>query len=896
MGLKKWIPILVIICAGALLMSLTGDDGKEGAGTARLLSDFEDVKVWDTSPEQGFALELSKDHVTQGRYALKAEFPKDDWPSINTKKLPQNWGEYASLALDVYNPRQEDLELYIRLDDNNRKRAQTSRILKPGMNSLSVDRSEIARKINASHIRFVVFFLKKPDKSFTLFFDNLRLVRQEREVYKEDAGPISTPHTIAPAAKTDTDKQTLSIRLAKMPPQNQLPKEGRIKVPVAKLKKTKGDSVLVSTGIPFGPGQLTSDRMVRFLDAAGKEIPVAVRVLARWPRDNSIRSLLVQFSYDVPRFYEYVTMEWGERRGLESLPVQEPRWDLPEGFIVLPAEWLCGSEVTGAQRPMSYTPAPEDKAGQSDLSASEMRELERQKAIRRKVRGPAAVYDQHIERYFPRLSEKERTGDVRKDGYYSTPHVYYQFYARSGNLDYFLAARKELIFYRENQIVLDGSERGRSTAGREPRYVYVQALADDYLLTGDPRSLEVAGYMADYLKTHFPPEDAFYEKGRTNFWTERRYAFPFLGVLSYYEISQDTAYLKAAEQYMEHLYLTQIQWPDRGGFIHNLYAHDPDEGARPDEYGGSPFMTGILLEPVVKLHRLTHNRIAADSLFRALDWMIREGLVARGDSFRYMTSDNYANSEGSPDLNLLVVHAFGYGHLISGYEREDYYVIGMKVFERGVSEAFLNSQKHFNQNYRSSGHFLGYVDDSPLWKGNVLSELPEEKRAAGKDILFYAGFEKSQGMFTSQGDARFDIVESGRNGRALKVTGKFAGSDLTAGVNINAWHLRDYPFVKFAYRIPQNTPVGLRARTGFGDWICLGGTRGYRCAGALAKDKLQLSDDGQWHELVFDAAGGVRSVLAMTDYLSAIQFHTDGNAEKGAHFWIDEFAIMKRQN
>jgi len=73
-----------------------------------------------------------------------------------------------------------------------------------------------------------------------------------------------------------------------------------------------------------------------------------------------------------------------------------------------------------------------------------------------------------------------------------------------------------------------------------------------------------------------------------------------------------------------------------------------------------------------------------------------------------MTSENHRNSS-HPDLNMLVVHAFGYGFKISGYTRRDYLEVGKRLFEEGIDKAYLKSKKHFNQNYRSSGHFLGYI-------------------------------------------------------------------------------------------------------------------------------------------------------------------------------------------
>ncbi len=56
-----------------------------------------------------------------------------------------------------------------------------------------------------------------------------------------------------------------------------------------------GPADLVSNGIPFRPGELTDPRNVRVLDGT-VEVPIAIKTLAAWPTDGSIRVALVQFA------------------------------------------------------------------------------------------------------------------------------------------------------------------------------------------------------------------------------------------------------------------------------------------------------------------------------------------------------------------------------------------------------------------------------------------------------------------------------------------------------------------------------------------------------------------------------------------------------------------------
>ena len=640
---------------------------------------------------------------------------------------------------------------------------------------------------------------------------------------------------------------------------------GAVEVPVVKLRSGR-PMTLVSTGVPFAPGQLLSERNIAVLQD-GRDISIGTKVLARWPQDGSIRSVLVQFPLRMDAVQQPVTLQWGRPRSAPDISVALIEDDFPEALIVLPARWLCDSQVIGEQVPMHEHAFPE--------------------------------YDQQIAAFYPKRRSDSKTGDIREDGYYDTPHVFYQLYVRSGDLDMFIAARRELLAYRDQEIVLEGPRRGGHKAYRETRYVHVEALADDYLLTGDERSRIVASYMAEYLVSRFPAEHAFYPRNAATFWTEREAAFPFLGALAYYEISGDPDYGKIAVAYMANLYRTQLEWPGRGGFIHNLYAHDPTEHGRQDEWGGSPFMTGLLLEAVVKHHQLTGSETAARSLFLALDWLMGEALAPDGTSFHYLTADYYRDKNGSSDLNLLIAHAFGYGYKISGYTRTDYLAFGEKIFKHGIKGAFLDDRKHFNQNHRSSSHFLAYAARpaavaAPAAAGALPQPVPEPADPA---VLFQADFESGldgwlalvRGTSLDQ-DARHPF----RGQRALRVRREPSALELSAAKRFEeGWSLARHPHLRFAYRIPRGVSVGLRCLTTYGDWIYLGGTAGAPRDGVAGGEPL-LQDDGAWHELSLNAAEEVHRVLEGIEALTEFQFFSRQEpSATGDQFWIDAFSITQ---
>lgn len=838
-----------------------------GAADAGLYCGFEELKPWDISPEQGFALSLSSEHVTQGEHSLKVVFPPAEWPSINTKKLPQPVREFEALTLDVFNPQPEPVPFAVRLDDRERKKVTIDYPLQPGQNRVHIPQERLQQKLDPSKLFFLVLFLSQPGKEVTLYFDNLRLVPRGGSAVS-DTKPALVSDTALHAPKRAKPQPALPIPPPVPEPAPQT--SGSLDVTVVRLRGEAGTPALVSNGVPFAPGQLASERDVAIL-RDGQELPAATQVLARWPKDGSIRSLLLQFHLQALGHEAPVTFAWGRTRQAADVSVVPVTWEAPEGFLALPAYWLCDSQVIGPQVPMGGHPFPD--------------------------------YDAQIQQYYPLRRDDQLQGDIRTDGYYSTPHAFYQLYVRSGDPDIFLSARKELLAYREREIIHEGPDAGRHVTYAQTRYVYTEAMADDYFLTGDPRTLEVAKTMAGYQTRVFPPSKAFYPGGATNFFTEREAASPLLGVVSYYEMSGEDRYLQLAKQYVDNLYRTQQEWPERGGFIHNLYAHDTEEGARPDEYGGSPFMTGLLLEGIIRYHQLTGDETAARSIFMALDWLMNEGLAPDGSSFLYLTSDNYRSEPGQPDLNMLVAHGFGYGYKLSGYARTDYLELGTRLFQRGIQDAFLGKRKHFNQNFRSSGHFLAYIAQQTTATG--------ELRPIG-ELLYQGDFEHGADGWAQASEGtvlELDAAEAFSGRRSLKARRETAGTELAVGKTMPGWYLDEHPLLRLAYKAPQGTSLGVRCQTNYNDWVTLGeeaprgpatnvgGGAGGAPAPAIVTGGpgFALAGDGGWHEVTLDVREAIHRVLPGVGELTGCHVFTRHAAPAGSAFWLDSVHIRKQE-
>jgi len=145
------------------------------------LCDFENKKIWDTSPDSGFNISLSKEHVTDGAHSLKVVYPVSEYPSINTRKLDRDWSGYEYFCFDVFNPQNETLDFTVRIDDVYKNRANIEIPLKKGKSSVKIPISRISNKIDAGSVTYVVLFLSDPRKRYTIYFDNMRLENKGAE-------------------------------------------------------------------------------------------------------------------------------------------------------------------------------------------------------------------------------------------------------------------------------------------------------------------------------------------------------------------------------------------------------------------------------------------------------------------------------------------------------------------------------------------------------------------------------------------------------------------------------------------------------------------------------------------------------------------------------------------
>ena len=496
---------------------------------------------------------------------------------------------------------------------------------------------------------------------------------------------------------------------------------------------------VVSLGVPFPRGALRDATLVRVLDLKGAEVPRRADVLATWPRDGSIRSVLVAFRARLPpREHAVYRLAYGapgqeaaqaapgqeaaqaapapapgsSQEAAQAAPApapgssQEGAQELgpnPDGPIAatLPASWYAASEVVGPQ-----VPATEDRRFQGFEGAIE-RGLEQM--------------NPPFESYGVACEGKHRT-------YYDSPHALYQRFVRNGDAARYRRARAEAVWYRKHEIRMrpagalrlapnaiepalavhvcqaDGWTPGTPLGWGVIRRMLAQGMLDDYLLTGDTAARAGVVGMGEAIRRNLPALRT--AKEDILLVSERNMAWAMMALASYYAIEPRPEVLAALREVVDRT----IAWQARGesgAFEHDISRVDPEECERGPR-GGSPFMTALLVDALMDYQALTGDVRIRDVVARAAAWLEERALTSDRRAFRYLwgcETDPYDDS-GIADLNLVIVPVFGAAYALTGEAR--WLRVGDELADVGVSEMRLSDPKHWNQVMRGFGKYLGW--------------------------------------------------------------------------------------------------------------------------------------------------------------------------------------------
>lgn len=442
--------------------------------------------------------------------------------------------------------------------------------------------------------------------------------------------------------------------------------------------------------VPFAPGVLTDVTLLRLVDASGDEVAVDTSILATWPLDGSVRSVLLGFDADLSTGEEAeFELQYGtapSTPGAAAVYVEDP-----QSVVLVDGEWLAGSRTSGPLvTEASNTRFPD--------------------------------FDSQVTRYLENMSPSFEEYGVSCRGtsahrtYYDSPHTTWIYYQRAAGVERFRRAEAESQWYRENELEwVDGRDMAVQVCQGSDwspdvkidwgviRRMTGQGMLDDYLLTGNPDAREAVIAMGEAFIRSLPAQLG----GRENSLrvTERNLAWTLMGVAAYYALRPEPEVRAGLDILLEEA----VSWQaagSTGAFEHDIVRPDPEE-CSDGPAGASPFMTSLLVDGLMDAHMLVDDPRIATVVEGVATWLRDDAVTPGGDAFRYLwgcASNGYEDT--SSELNNLIVHVFGAAAWVS--DDAAWLDAGDAFADAGLADLYGGRPKQWNQTVRGFSRYIGY--------------------------------------------------------------------------------------------------------------------------------------------------------------------------------------------
>ncbi|MET0935036.1 MAG: hypothetical protein ABWX83_03555 [Luteibacter sp.] len=335
----------------------------------------------------------------------------------------------------------------------------------------------------------------------------------------------------------------------------------------------QGDALPVSVGIPFPPGALRDAKLVRILDAQGKDVPAAVTPMLQWHvGGGGIRAVRAQFHASPGAYYFQV----GTPRTADAAG-----WPYAQGLVkdklaavaTLTPEWLTSSLIAGPQ------------------------------LVANKGEAYAGYVDEQF-KWARELPVKDTTAWL-----FDRPSTLFKAYVRTGRADYLEAAEASYRWYMAG-IKRDGSPSSPSCGGGwmpdgkpcDVKYVYIEPILLAVALAGDDsmHDADTVKKMADMWASggwNGPPGP--YHRA-DDYFTERLAGLGLIETVAAFELTGDARYRERISDRVGWLDEHQKHNPDGlgedGSWRNSWNIHENDRDAPNDVRGGSPWMSENIVD------------------------------------------------------------------------------------------------------------------------------------------------------------------------------------------------------------------------------------------------------------------------------------------------------------
>jgi len=444
---------------------------------------------------------------------------------------------------------------------------------------------------------------------------------------------------------------------------------------LTRLTGSSGEA-LISNAIPLPPGLLLPDQVDRVQFFVGdREQAVYVEGLRGQHPDGSLRSILVQFPHTISRMVLPGKMRIGSARSLPDLQKTAVSYNLqapmPEA-VLLPTnfQYLNATRIVGPTVPLFAAQA-----------------FDNTWLLRWNTVGDAKW----------RIHETDfgtaPVGHIIVRNYYDRSLANFAHWVMSGNPEYFKRGILYAMTYRERYHRPNGYTV-------QPHETHIEGEALIYTLLGDEESRKAVQLHAEYMRDLWLPKLA---DPKWKYTANRPMARAIEAFLTAAKVDVpgdwETTLRAALDSFLEQ------QYPD------GAYRYPAQCGV------SNHFQTGLFNDALIRYwEEFERDPRIVPAIQRSVDWLWNTQWVASGGGFRYSEGPCTlpgagATMDPAPDLNLLLVTAFGF--LYQELNDPRYRQWGDIVFHEGIRRAWLgssprNGDKQFNQQFRSAFRYLHY--------------------------------------------------------------------------------------------------------------------------------------------------------------------------------------------
>ncbi len=461
---------------------------------------------------------------------------------------------------------------------------------------------------------------------------------------------------------TDSIAVTIADRAAVPPPPlsppTQPPTGGpaathRIELAVTTFRQ--GADPIVSNGIPLPKGWLFARDLASASIVAGQtEIARNVRALSGLYSDGSLRAIQVQF-HARDAGGGSVALALGVLRNLPEMPAITVSSDSPDA-AALPTspQYLISTGIVGPTVPSSESP------------------------------------NIQYELQFRSFSEKHYLQDGSNwetANYYDRAYNHFAFWARTGEVKYWIRAVDLALNYRKNYLEANAY-------GPSPHWSLLEGQQLHYWLTGDDKSRKAVIETARRMTTAYTPSlmaspASPYNEGRIQ-------ARVLMSSLLAWELGDSTD-----------------NWGAKStAYVRGIIGLQQADGrwSWPNWCGRqSNYMVGLQNDALIKYYeRFATDPTIVRSVQLAVDYIHRVSWYPSTKNIGYVdgTCPNIGDNQPTADLNMLIVTGYAFVGARTG--NRTYIARADSIADGAIAGAWLDGSKQFNQQYYDSHQYLWY--------------------------------------------------------------------------------------------------------------------------------------------------------------------------------------------